>query len=328
MTKSQLLELRLCDLPLALDGTAVGAAVDKVRDELTDRGLRLRPDAWLADEWCCPDGIAGIGVPFYLAHPRLIRLERSMMLECEGASPRECIMLVRHEFGHAVQHAFELHRRKRWQRVFGVASKPYPDTYRPRPASRKYVQHLDGWYAQSHPAEDFAETFAVWLQPRARWRKRYAGWPALEKLEYLDELMDELAHTPVGRRSRARPWAISGSRLTLQDHYESKQARYGSGYSDAYDRDLRRLFRGGAGEGETAASFLRRHRGELRRVVSRGTGEYLFAIDQVMKWMIGRCRELGLRTDPQTPPDPMEIAVLVTVHAMNYLHTARDVHVL
>ncbi len=328
MSKRELLSLRLCDLPVALEGTPAGAAVDKVRDEMAERGLRLRPDAWLADEWCCPDGIPGIGVPFFLAHPRLMRLERSMMLECEGAKPKECLMLVRHEFGHAVQHAFDLHRRRRWQKVFGVASRPYPDTYRPRPASRRYVHHLDGWYAQSHPVEDFAETFAVWLGPRARWRKRYAGWPALDKLEYVDELMDELAGVAPKRRSRARPWSIAQTRTTLAEHYESKQARYGSGYSDAYDRDLRRLFRGEAGVGETAASFLRRHRGELRRVVSRGTGEYLFAIDQVMKWMIGRCRELGLRTDPQSPPDPMEIAVLVTVHAMNYLHTSRDVHVL
>lgn len=306
----------------------MGAVIDKVRGELSARGLRLRPDAWIADEWCSPDGIAGIGVPFYLAHPRLMRLEREMMLECEGASPRECAMLVRHEFGHAFQHAFALHRRKRWQKVFGVASVPYPDTYRPRPASKRFVHHLDGWYAQSHPVEDFAETFAVWLQPRARWRKRYDGWPALAKLEYIDELMGELAGKPAPRRSRARPWSITSIRTSLREHYTSKQARYGSGYSDAYDRDLRRLFSGVAGEGETATTFLRRHRRELRRVVSKGTGEYLFTIDQVMKEMIGRCRELKLRVDPKCPPDPMEVAVLVTVHAMNYLHTSRDVHVL
>ncbi len=327
LDKGDLLELRLCDLPLALEESQVGTIVDRVRSQLAERGLRVRPHAWLADEWCSPDGIPGIGVPFYLAHPRLMRLERSMMLDCEGGSTREATMLVRHEFGHAMQHAFDLHRRRRWQRVFGIASRPYPDTYRPRPASKRFVHHLDGWYAQSHPVEDFAETFAVWLQPRSQWRRRYADWPALEKLEYVDELMAELAGLSPRRRSKARPYSIRSMRTTLREHYEAKQSRYHPGYSDAYDGDLRRLFSGEAGQGEPASTFLRRHRGDLRRAVSRGTGEYLFAIDQVMKEIIGRCRELGLRTQEENPPDPTEVAVLITVHAMNYLHTSRDVHI-
>jgi hypothetical protein len=236
-------------------------------------------------------------------------------------------MLVRHEIGHAMQHAYELQRRRRWQKLFGLASAPYPNTYRPRPSSKRFVHHLDGWYAQSHPSEDFAETFAVWLSPRSRWRKRYAGWPALQKLEYVDKLMEELAGVAPTRRSRARPYAISNMRTSLREHYEAKQALYVPGYSVAYDRDLRRLFRGERGQGEAATSFLRRHRRDLRRHVSRATGNYLFAVDQVMKEIIGRCRELGLRTDPDEPPDPTEIAILITLHSMNYLHTAREVHV-
>ena len=49
--------------------------------------------------------------------------------------------------------------------------------YTPDPNSRAYVQHLDYWYAQSHPFEDYAETFAVWLRPSSRWKRRYEGWP-------------------------------------------------------------------------------------------------------------------------------------------------------
>ncbi|MCK7497714.1 MAG: putative zinc-binding metallopeptidase [Comamonadaceae bacterium] len=60
-----------------------------------------------------------------------------------------------------------------WRRRFGRASRHYPESYLPRPGSRNYVVHLDHWYAQSHPAEDWAETFAVWLDPRSRWRERY-----------------------------------------------------------------------------------------------------------------------------------------------------------
>src|SRR5690606_22025626 len=149
-----------------------------------------------------PDGVPGIAVPFYLAHPRLMRLERDLMLEAEGAHEGTCLRILRHEAGHAIDNAYRLHRRKRWRELFGSFSEPYPDAYRPRPASRKYVQHLNGWYAQAHPAEDFAETFAVWMTPNYPWRRRYEGWPALEKLEYVDELMAEIADTTPPVRTR------------------------------------------------------------------------------------------------------------------------------
>ena len=63
--------------------------VDRLREELDEAGLRrFRVHTWLSDEWCSPDGIPGIGIPFYLAHPRLMRLERQMMFEVEGGHAR------------------------------------------------------------------------------------------------------------------------------------------------------------------------------------------------------------------------------------------------
>src|SRR5256885_16453644 len=79
--------------------------------------------------------------------------------------------ILRHEAGHALDNAYRLRRRKRWRAVFGPASLPYPARYRARPGSRRYVHHLGEWYAQAHPSEDFAETFAVWLTPKSGWRK-------------------------------------------------------------------------------------------------------------------------------------------------------------
>ena len=171
----ELLSVRLCDLDLTLTSTWVEKCIERLYAELDHRGIRLRPHVWISEEWFSPDGVAGIAVPFFLLHPRLMRLERRMMLEVEGGTRKQCMMLLRHEAGHAVQHAWALHRRRRWQQLFGLNSEPYPDSYRPRPGSRKYVQHLDGWYAQSHPSEDFAETFAVWLSPRRKWQRRYNG---------------------------------------------------------------------------------------------------------------------------------------------------------
>lgn len=319
----ELLDARLCDLELSLEGTWVEEMTEKVFEELARHRLKLRPHTWLADEWLSPDGIPGIGIPFYLAHPRLVRLERQMMVEAEGAKRRDCLMLIRHELGHTVQHAYHLERRKRWRELFGKASAPYPDSYRPNPASKRYVQHLGGWYAQAHPAEDFAETFAVWLTPRSAWRKRYEGWPALKKLEYVDELMHELADRKPSVKSRARPFAIKNNRNTLRKHYEDKRERFSVGYSDAYDRDLERLF--DSEQGEKASAMLRRHRAEIRRIVSRWTGEYTFAVDHLLREMIGRCGELGLRSCGSTE-ERYEFAVLLTTHAMTYVFRRREWH--
>jgi hypothetical protein len=313
--------LRLCDLGLSLEGTWLEDRVAMARDELEARGLRFRPHFWLSDEWFSPDGVPGVAVPFYLAHPRLIRLERSQMLEVEGGTRGECARLIRHEVGHSVQNAYGLHRRRRWQRVFGRASAPYPDAYRPNPASKRFVQHLDGWYAQSHPTEDFAETFAVWLDPRSGWRRRYAGWPALAKLELVDELMDEIADVRPPNTSRARPDTLARLRKTLGEHYRSKLERYGAGFSNGYDGDLMRLFSDSPRHRHrsTASSFLRRHRREIREQVSRWTGEHRFTLEQVLKEMAGRCRELKLRAPGGEARLKRDFAILLAVHTTKCL---------
>jgi hypothetical protein len=193
LSDEQLLKRRLSSLRVTIEGTWLEDCVSNLHEELEERGIRLRPHAWISSEWFSPDSTPGIAIPFYLAHPRLMKLEKKMMLDVEGGTWSECMAILRHEAGHTVQQAYQLHRRRRWQQLFGLSSKSYPLHYRPNPASRRYVQHLRLWYAQSHPDEDFAETFAVWLRPRSNWRTRYAGWPALKKLEFVDELMAEIA---------------------------------------------------------------------------------------------------------------------------------------
>ena len=328
MSESELLDTRLCDLDISLEGTWVEEVIEKARRDLRRRDLRLRPHFWLADEWFSPENVPGIGVPFYLAHPRLTRLERKMMFEVEGGSRPECLKLIRHELGHAVQHAYALHRRRRWQKLFGLASKPYPDQYRPRPSSKKFVQHLDGWYAQSHPVEDFAETFAVWLGPKTRWRREYAGWEALKKLEYVDELMGELAGVAPKVKSKAKPYALRSLKHTLAEHYEKRRAQFPNGYSDQYDRDLLRVFSDDPAHAKNtrAAAFLRKRRQAIRERVARFTGEYQFTLDQVLKEMIGRCKELKLRLPGSEDEAEIDFALMLTVHTVHTLHLGGEWH--
>jgi hypothetical protein len=317
-----LLALRFCDLHLHLENTVLEERIERLYAELNQRGLSFRPHCWLAEEWFSPDGVPGVAIPFYLAHPRLVRLERQQMLEAEGSSEEWCMKILRHEAGHAFDTAYRLHRRARYRELFGKVSQPYPEFYSPKPYSKSYVLHLDLWYAQSHPAEDFAETFAVWLRPRSRWRSQYAGWPALAKLEFVDALMGEIAGTRPAVQSRRHVEPLRDSRRTLAEHYAEKRRKYLDDAPTFYDRELRRLFSDApehAGR-PSAAQFLRRIRVKLRRVVAHWTGQYQYVINQVLSQMVVRCRELNLRLATSARQAERDALVMVTVQTMNYLH--------
>ena len=242
LSDEKLLELRFCDLKLSLERSPLARRVKRLYAELENRGIQFRPHVWLAEEWFSPDGVPGIAVPFYLAHPRLERLERRIMRGAEGGNARTLMRILRHEAGHALDNAYRLRRRKCWRDVFGPASLPYPHRYRARPGSRRYVHHLGEWYAQSHPTEDFAETFAVWLKPNSDWRRTYAAWPAFNKLNLVAELMDSVRDTKPAVRNRIRIEPIESDTSTLGDHYRQKLARYRHYRRGMADELLRKIY--------------------------------------------------------------------------------------
>jgi hypothetical protein len=312
----------MADLPLTLDGV-IGSRIDQLREEIDARGIRFPLHFYLSDEWFTPDGATAIAIPFYLAHPRLEKLEEAQMFEVEGGEHEWCMRILRHEAGHAIDNAYRLRLRRQRREVFGPPSKPYPDFYTPKPYSKSFVLHLDSWYAQSHPDEDFAETFAVWLTPNSEWRQRYAGWKALQKLEYMDAMMRSLRVRPPLVQNPEEVDPLPRLRLTLRQHYRNKRRYYGVDYPNFYDRDLRRLFSDApefAGN-PTAAHFISRFRRPVRRIVASWTGIYQYTIDQVLEDMIARCRELKLRLAVPEERARQEFTVLLTVQAMNYLHS-------
>lgn len=322
LSVGELLKLRLCDLGLKIEGTTLEKRIHRLFGELERQDLRFRPYFWLSTDWFTPDGLAGAAIPFYLAHPRLMRLERREMLDVEGGRVESCMRLLRHETGHAICNAYRLHRSRRWQRVFGKFSDPYPQNYRTKPYSKHFVLHLDHWYAQSHPAEDFAETFAVWLTPKSAWRERYAGWPALKKLEFVDGLMHELRAEKPLIRSRERFESLQSNRASLAEHYERRRRHCAADGPKVYDQDLQQLFsdRPEHTTKESGAAFLRRVRPELRKLVARWTGEYHYTIDEVLRGMIARCRELKLRVHRPEHRVQLETGILLTLQTMNHLH--------
>lgn len=322
LSDDELLDWRVCDLDVRIEESVLAERVERLYQELAARGIRFRPHFWLSDDWFSPEGVPGVAIPFYMAHPRLARLERAQMLEVEGGTKEWCLRILRHEAGHAIDTAYDLHRLRRWQAVFGRSSQPYPKEYAPKPYSKSYVRHLDNWYAQSHPDEDFAETFAVWVKPRSKWRLEYQGWPALKKLEFVDTLMAEIRDASPTVVSRQRVDPVRSIRKTLRKYYEEKRTRYGLDATFSFDRELYRLFSDAAEHARRpgAAAFLRRHRHELLQVVAAWTGQYKYTIDQVLKEMISRCDQLGLRVHRSERVSRRDAQVMLTVQTMNYLH--------
>ena len=325
LSDEALLDVRLCDLGVTIDGSWLEERLAELHRELDARGLTFRPHYWLSAEWFSPDGVPGVAIPFYLAHPRLMRLERSQMLEVEGGTPEWCLQILRHEAGHAFDNAYDLRRLRRRREMFGSPATAYPEFYLPRPYSKSFVLHLDSWYAQSHPDEDFAETFAVWLTPDSDWRQRYADWPALRKLEYMDGLMKSIAgERPLVRTRRTRE-PLERLRMTLRKHYAQKRSHYGVDYPNFYDRDLRRLF---SDEPEyrknpKASRVIQRIRRDVRRLVAEWTGSYQYTIDRVIEDMIARAAELNLRLKYPLDRTKLDFTMLVTVQTMNHLHSGR-----
>lgn len=321
----KLLDLRLCDLALSIEHSSLVPRLEQLGAELAAHRLVFRPHVWISDEWFTPDGVPGIAIPFYLVHPRLAKLELQQMLQVEGGSPEWCMRILRHEAGHAIENAYRLRLRKRRKQLFGRSNVPYPTYYTPRPYSKRYVLHLDLWYSQSHPDEDFAETFAVWLDPHSNWRTQYAGWPALKKIEYVDALMQELADTPPAVTPTDQVDPLSSLTKTLREHYQARRSHYGLEHPHFYDQDLKRLFvdAAEAPTGMKAAQFITRMRREARRRVAERTGAYQYTIDRLLESILARCRELDLRLAVTPEQAKLDFMMLLTVQTMNFLHSGR-----
>jgi len=320
LSDQELLDLRLKDLGISIEGSAVEPRIDRLAAELEREGI-YRPYVWLSTDWFTPDGCTGFAVPFYLAHPRLVRLERAQMLEVEGGSADECMRILRHEAAHAIDNAYGLRRRKRWRETFGSPGEPYESSYSPDPTSRAHVLNLGYWYSQSHPLEDWAETFAVWLGSGGRWRRRYEGWPALRKLEYVDELMSELRDTKPRLRTRTREDSLPSLSMTLREVYARKHRAYSQEADPAFDGQLARVFPPGE-RGPRAASFLRKERRGLVRRVSHATGQNRYLLDHVVREMIERSSSHRLRLSGTATEARLDAAVLLTSFTSHYQYGA------
>lgn len=205
---------------------------DQLDAELQAKGLiHLQIEKYFGDEWFCPSASTAIAIPFWLTDKRLIKIERKFIGFAEGETKDEFMRLLRHEAGHCVDHAYALSKRHDWKKVFGDPKTHYdPDSVETIISHPDFVENLSGGYAQTHPEEDFAETFAVWLAPPVIRRGRFTHWKyvyryrsvALKKLLFVDQLMQEICDQKPKKLTNQKICNARRMRRSLKRYYETR----------------------------------------------------------------------------------------------------------
>jgi hypothetical protein len=324
--QKELLSRRISDLSLAIKGTRLEALVADLYRELGEAGISFKPKTYLADEWGCPQRVPVIGIPFYLANPELSRLEGELSgIEAEDES--EVMMCLRHEAGHAFNYAFRLYRKPEWRRLFGKFSQPYQEDYKPIPFSARFVRHLPGWYAQKHPDEDFAETFAVWLTPGSNWSLHYADTPALAKLVYVDKMVSQYGRKPPIVSDEKLDTPVQELTMTLDSWYQTGRDSNHINFNlhRTLNNDLQVLFP--SIQGQPAADVLRTNSRQLIREVNHWTGMNRQLLKALTDELSDRVQFLGLKIESeQIATQMVGVAVFLSTLAMNYLHSGQCVN--
>ena len=315
------------ELGLKLEGSPLERFVNQLYRELEAKGLKkFKPLCYLTDEWGCPSGEPVIGIPFYLADPKLSRLEKEMN---DLEDSRQIMMYLRHEAGHAINYAYALYKTPEWKELFGPFRRPYRDQYRPVPFSRDFVRHMEGWYAQKHPDEDFAETFAVWLTPRSRWRERYKNWPAMQKLRYVDRMARRVGNADPVRQHGDTDITVEEMETTVGEFYERATNEQPSPEDLALDTDLEDIFNVSPRKRKgvrPAADLLRENRQSLVQKLTYWTGVQRPLVKKLVESIETRVAELQLKAEVQREKEYLtELTVYATALAMNYVTRGRFV---
>jgi hypothetical protein len=327
--ESNLWSTPIRDLGLTIEGTRLEPILAEFMEELRQVGItRVRPRFYLSTEWGVPFETVAIAIPFYLARPDLTALHAERVGHVEGFDRADILRYLRHEMGHVVNYAYRLYDQEEWVKQFGSITQPYFEEYRPEPFSRRYVRHLPGWYAQKHPDEDWAETFAVWMTPGLDWRSEYGAWPvAYAKLTYCSRTMSGLRDRDPDVTSSELDEDVADIEYSLDQYYGSTADAPGD-LPPGLDGAIRAIFEDlGGTEGlsldgslQPAADLIRRLEPELMGNVFRWTGHFPERTRVLLRYLAERAAQL----QQGYPPDREASAIiglttLVTGLAMNHV---------
>jgi hypothetical protein len=314
---------KVSELGLKVEGSPVEGYVSELYQELERRGLqKFRPVCYLTDEWGCPDQQPVLGIPFYLADAKLRRLEKAVdALESE----RQIMMYMRHEAGHVFNYAYRLYTTPEWRRLFGPFFRPYRDEYRPVPFSRNYVRHIEGWYAQKHPDEDFAETFAVWLTPRSGWRRKYKDWPAMQKLRYVERVARAVADVEPIVNTGEVDITPDDIDVSVEQFYRQAEGERQARIDIALDAHLGQIFlTRKRKESKPASDIVSKYAPELVEKITYWTGVRRPIVRGLIDSICRNCQRMKLWGEVgEEARYLVEITALATTLAMNFLTSGR-----
>jgi hypothetical protein len=331
--EAHLSTLAIRDLGLQIEGTALEPVIAEFRRELEGVGIRkIHPRFYLSTEWGVPFGTVAIAIPFYLARPDLTALQIERTGFTEGVGRSDLLRYLRHEMGHVINYAYKLYDEEDWVECFGAITQPYLEEYRPQAFSRRYVHHLPGWYAQKHPDEDWAETFAVWMTPGSTWPAEYADWPeALAKLKYCARTMRELTDREplVALVADADLDEDVGEIAYTLDQYYRDLDGPREEFPPGLDGALRSIFEDLGQPNEESAEAVRRPAAELIRrlerdlptCIFRWTGHFPERSRALLEHLAERAEALQqVYPEDRETPAIMALTTLVTTLAAGYVH--------
>jgi hypothetical protein len=235
-------------------------------------------------------------------------------------------MYLRHEAGHCFNYAHKLYETEEWKKLFGDYNRPYREDYKPQPFSKKYVVHISGWYAQKHPDEDFAETFAVFMTPGSDWEARYKGWGALKKLQYMKSVVERLGNGPPLVNLEERDLDVDQMEETVLDHYRLRalEEKVDVQLGEHLDQDLCNLFEDPKEGAPGAAMLLRAERQDMLESVTQYSGVSRAVVKSLLDHLLERTQALGLTVElDQAKEYVMRFTSLLTALSMNFLYTDR-----
>jgi hypothetical protein len=312
------------EMGLKIAGSPLEPILADFEGELCQAGItRVGPRFYLSTEWGVPFDTVAIAIPFYLARPDLTDLHAERVGHVEGTGRDDILRYLRHEMGHVINYAYRLYEDEGWVKHFGAITQPYREDYRPEPFNPRFVRHLPGWYAQKHPDEDWAETFAVWMTPGLDWRTEYADSPtALAKLEFCDRTL---------KRLRDREPLVTAADLDEDvgelpysvEQYYGGQSDGPTPFPKGLDGALRTIFED-SGKGPAsrpASALIRRLERDLMANVYRWTGHFPERTRPLLRHLAERADRLGqVYTAEREVPTAAAFTTFVTALAMNYVH--------
>lgn len=312
LNQDEILALKLKQLKVDISGSWVEPLIKQVFEELESFGLKWRPHIWVSNEWFCPDGVPGVAIPFYLLSKKLIKMEKENVGFIEGHTDISFLKLFRHEVGHAFDNAFKLRNKHLRQSIFGSSKLEYKKYYSPKKYSTSYVKHLPLNYAQAHPDEDFAETFAFVISGKHN-KKFNQSLIVRKKINFILQSLDSAKRSRPKLNNKYKFEELNHDQRTLKSYY--RQRRKDLNITNINTKDFLQSFSDDPSEYQASKYLLARMK-EIKSEVAEHVGTRTYHLDEIVKDIYQNLNKKKLYITDENKAE-LEIKDLIVYQALN-----------